>query len=187
MNDEKVYEQICENIRFTDEISFKLLGLVPLISGASIIAAVIKGDAQVSPGLFIFSIFGALLTLGIFRWELRNISTCKKLIRCAEVIEDSNSTVQVNARQFSVKLDSPGLFGDKLRIGKTEAEKFVYFVTVVAWLFLPWIGSNVVKADTTVAAGSELPELVYRVLILPIAIILVLSVFAKTDLQPKSD
>jgi hypothetical protein len=34
---EKRYAEICSNIRATDEISFKLLGLVPLVSGTGIV------------------------------------------------------------------------------------------------------------------------------------------------------
>lgn len=30
----KVYEEVCTNIRTSDDISFKLLGLVPVISGS---------------------------------------------------------------------------------------------------------------------------------------------------------
>ena len=33
----KLYSEINANIRFTDEISFKLLGLVPFVSGAGIL------------------------------------------------------------------------------------------------------------------------------------------------------
>ena len=34
LNDDKIYAQLCDDIRKTDDISFKLLGLVPLVSGA---------------------------------------------------------------------------------------------------------------------------------------------------------
>jgi hypothetical protein len=33
---ERVYAETCANIRATDDISFKLLGIVPLLSGATL-------------------------------------------------------------------------------------------------------------------------------------------------------
>ena len=51
---DKLYEQLNTSIRTTDDISFKLLGLVPLISGAALGALVLKDTqavARVSPSL----------------------------------------------------------------------------------------------------------------------------------------
>ena len=82
---DKLYEQISANIRATDEISFKLLGLVPLISGAAIGTLVFKDTqplgARLSPALItLFALFAAAVTLGLFRWELRNVQECAHLI-----------------------------------------------------------------------------------------------------------
>ncbi|MBC8003204.1 MAG: hypothetical protein H7X97_11520 [Opitutaceae bacterium] len=130
---EKRYEEICTNIRATDEISFKLLGLVPLLSGAAIVT-VSKND--VSQGLlWLVSIFGALITFGIFRWELRNIQTCKWLFSCAAEME--RNEFGVTSGQFSGAKEgnkAPRLFG--WRAGKTEAEWFIYVMTMLSWLAL---------------------------------------------------
>ena len=79
INRENEYTQICADIKATDEISFKLLGFVPLVSGAGILTLFLKNQVVSSPELFLISIFSALITLGIFRWELRNIQICNWL------------------------------------------------------------------------------------------------------------
>src|SRR5947208_10451 len=62
---EKRYEEICTSIRTTDKISFKLLGLVPLLSGDAI-AAVLKQEVDQEPVLWLVSIFAAVVTMVSF-------------------------------------------------------------------------------------------------------------------------
>ena len=130
---EKRYEEICTSIRTTDEISFKLLGLVPLLSGAAIMT-VSKNDVN-QVLLWLVSLFGTVVTLGLFRWELRNIQNCKWLAsRAAEMEKDEFG---VTSGQFSGRDEAPRLFG--FRLGKTEAEKIIYIATILSWLALPWV------------------------------------------------
>lgn len=124
------YGDICKNIRVTDDVSFKLLGLVPLLSGSGILVVVLKSEALLSPAVYLISLFGALLTLGLFRWELRNIQTCQWLIQRAADIERSED--EKKPGQFYRRSLAPALL--TLRFGKTEAEKLVYGVTTGAWL-----------------------------------------------------
>ena len=130
---EKRYEEICASIRTTDEISFRLLGLVPLLSGAAIVTV---SKNNVSQGLlWLISLFGTMVTLGLFRWELRNIQNCKWLAsRAAEMEKDEFG---VTSGQFSGRDEAPRLFG--VRVGKTEAEKIIYIATIFSWLALPWV------------------------------------------------
>src|SRR6266487_1755543 len=88
---EHVYAETCANIRATDEISFKLLGIVPLLSGATLVTFFLKGPVAVekAPLIITLSLFAALITLGLFRWELRNIQTCSWLRSRAEALERS--------------------------------------------------------------------------------------------------
>jgi hypothetical protein len=65
----QVYEQVCENIRTTDDISFKLLGLVPLISGSGIVVLLSTNTSFSRLPLVLFvGIFGAVVTFGLYRW-----------------------------------------------------------------------------------------------------------------------
>ncbi len=169
---DKIYDQICQNIRFSDDISFKLLGLVPIFSGTGILITFLQQEAVWKPGIFLFSLFGAFVTLGLFRWELRNIRTCKNLIECAEEIESDA------AKQFKDKWKAPGLFGEKIRIGKTEAEKFIYTVTVIAWVALPWITK---PAGISIESIGEPTIFIYYFSTVFTGILLLLSIFATTE------
>jgi hypothetical protein len=73
---EKIYTELRAGIRETDNISFRLLGLVPLVSGAALIGVILK-EGTLGPVVTLLSLFAAGVTLGIFRWELRNTQTCK--------------------------------------------------------------------------------------------------------------
>ncbi len=122
-----VYAQICTNIRATDDISFKLLGFVPVVSGAAI--AFLVGSKTANFALVTFvSLFAAIVTLGFFRWELRNVQTCRWLRRLAEGMDHR---VQPNPPTFLW-----------LPIGKKEAETMVYWSTIAAWLVLPGVLSK---------------------------------------------
>ena len=121
INRENEYTQICADIKATDEISFKLLGFVPLVSGAGILTLFLKNQVVSSPELFLISIFSALITLGIFRWELRNIQICNWLRWRSDQL-------------VGVKRPAP-----PGRWGKTEAECLIYSATTVSWVALPWI------------------------------------------------
>ena len=128
---EHVYRETCSNIRATDDISFKLMGVVPLLSGATFLTFFLKEDvsSKAGPAIVMLSLFAALITLGLFRWELRNIQTCSWLRRRAETLEG----VIVTAAQIPKQPLPPR------GIGKTEAEKWIYSVTIVAWLSMPFI------------------------------------------------
>jgi hypothetical protein len=131
---EHVYRETCSNIRATDDISFKLMGIVPLLSGASFLTFFLKEKVPVEAGpvIVMLSLFAALVTLGLFRWELRNIQTCSWLKRRAEALENY---VVTEARVPKQPKPPRG-------IGKTEAEKWIYSVTVVAWLSIPLMVSQ---------------------------------------------
>ena len=82
--------ETCTNICATDEISFKLLGIV--LSGATLLTFFLK--EQVAAGkvslVITLSLFAALITL-------RNIQTCSWLRRRAEALE--RSVVEVGWRR----------------------------------------------------------------------------------------
>src|ERR1700730_11183514 len=83
----KLYEIYLNMIKETDEISFKLLGFVPLLSGVSIYSLFsikqVKMDNTAYPVPFyafvLTGLFGAFITFFIYRWEIRNIQTCKAI------------------------------------------------------------------------------------------------------------
>ena len=144
------YTNLCNSIRFTDDVSFKLLGLVPLFSGSGMLVAVAKSEWFWSPAIYAIGIFGGLITLGLFRWELRNIQTCKWLISCGAALEQSED--QVKPAQFYRRPESP------MRWGKTEAEKLIYGATTLIWLLLPWLVYTTVRAKNSATPNGAPPR-----------------------------
>ncbi len=134
---EKRYEQICKNITECDEISFKLLGLVPVVTGSTIFVIFLKGEVKLSPIIIFISLFGSIVTFGVFRWELRNIQTCKWLRERAAEIETKEFGLEKG--QFAGRQDSPKFLG--FPIGKTEAEEIIYIATIIAWLVLAGVAA----------------------------------------------
>jgi hypothetical protein len=133
---DKLYEQLSAGIRATDEISFKLLGLVPLVSGAALGTLLFKDaqpiGARLSPSLItLLALFAAAVTLGLFRWELRNVQECAHLIGIAGALARGQLVAVGVPAERRKRPPRPQ------RIGKTEAEKIIYGATIVAWLALP--------------------------------------------------
>jgi hypothetical protein len=130
---ERVYAETCTNIRATDDISFKLIGIVPLVSGATLLTFFLKEPIapNKAPLVVAVALFAALITLGLFRWELRNIQNCSWLKRRVEAIENEVVTTS----------DAPKQPNPPHEIGKTEAEKGIYAVTILAWLSIPHLVS----------------------------------------------
>jgi hypothetical protein len=127
---EALFTEICTDIRETDGTSFRLLGLVPLVSGAAILTLMLSKQVP-AEFVMLLGIFGAGVTLGLFRWELRNIQTCSWLIRRAELIQTRSSGVTALDPLCKGRPHSPQ------GIGKTAAEKLIYGVTIGTWLALP--------------------------------------------------
>jgi hypothetical protein len=148
-NDLKLYELYLNKIKETDEISFKLLGLVPLLSGAGIFTLLTQNAVEIDhvqiqiPKLifWVTGLFGASITYCIYRWELRNIQTCKTYRNEARKIEETEPGSIGVFRNFP---ESPDLLIKvakkvqfKMQIGKADAEKGIYYLTIIFWLLLP--------------------------------------------------
>jgi len=150
-----LYQEICTNIRTSDDISFKLLGFVPILSGvgATILSRpdlLRSADAPHRLPIIVASLVGATFTFGLFKWELRNVQKCNVLIRTAAVLEQAllnpDRPPLLNPRfgqycAWNSTLSPPllGRFPEQkrphwLRVGKTQAERVIYWAAIVAWL-----------------------------------------------------
>lgn len=149
----KVYEETCESIRKTDDISFKLIGLIPLLSGGTIVALLgSKANEWIGGATILWlAFFAAFSTLAVFRWELRNIQTCDWLRERALQLEKSVFKDETLLQRpdppswvgescwFRKSRFGKSRFGMKFgtKFGKTEAAKCTYWITVLAWLSFP--------------------------------------------------
>lgn len=143
-----IYKDISNNIRVSDDISFKLLGIVPLGSGAGSGALAILEKSELieaysRQAVVALSTLGALVVLGLFRWELRNIQKCSWFISRAANFE--TQILRKESLQFAGMAKPEDLVAKciedvhvsslfKRPWGKTQAEKIVYLASIAAWL-----------------------------------------------------
>jgi hypothetical protein len=129
---DQIYQEIRADIRATDEISFKLLGLVPLATGTAFLAFLFTDKPVAKPEVVsAVTIFAALVTLGLFRWELRNVQICNWLQGRVTALEVGSNFEENQSCSPSARPPAP------LGIGKGFAETIVYSVTILAWLVMP--------------------------------------------------
>lgn len=144
-----IYKDVCSNIRITDETSFKLLSTVPIVSGLGSGALTLlekddflKNFADIA--VVSLSLLGAVITIGLFRWELRNIQKCSWLISRAAILEDVLFPDNKLNLQFSgigqKNIDAQDIKEVKITSifdtpwGKTQAEKLIYSAAIIVWL-----------------------------------------------------
>jgi len=125
----KLYTETYANIRETDQISFKLLGFVPLISGsgAGVLVFLLEKNVLGLLPTILLSVISSIITFGLYRWELRNIQTCSRLLKRAKFLEQ-----RIGLGELAGREEAPRFLGRP--IGKTEAEKIIYIASVIAWL-----------------------------------------------------
>ena len=145
---EQRYKEMCSDIRFTDDISLKLLGLIPLVSGAGILTVLFAGsgrsrtDAAVL-GSFV-GIFGAIVTFAVYRWEVRNSQFCAYLNSQVARLESDLGIPPGQSHRLGRPSAPPVWFGWwHPKIGKTEAERILYVAVIASWLALPGVAALV--------------------------------------------
>ena len=148
LDDKIMYQEVCKKIKETDDISFKLIGLVPLVSGAGMVTLWSQANNIPVPALIFIGIFGALVTYFIYRWERRNIQICETFKNFAAEMEsrkqglDASEDLEIKADgpyQWLNSQEKPTWRGrlDKKGWGKTQAEMAIYGCTILFWLLFP--------------------------------------------------
>lgn len=127
------YSEVCANFRAIDEFRGKLLALLPLASGA---AGILLLTNRVSTQyLWQIGIFGIVVTLALFVYELRGMLRCGVLIEKAGRLEELLE-VDEKARQFSGERHR-WLFGI---ISVPVASTLIYLAVAVGWVFVMGVG-----------------------------------------------
>src|SRR5436190_6600685 len=95
------YQEVCKSHSGITDFRAKLLALLPIASGVGVGLLVFQGQGEVSSagaGLLVgLGIFGVVVTIGLFLYELRQIDVCKQLRNHAAWIE---SKLGIEAGQF---------------------------------------------------------------------------------------
>ena len=119
-----IYDEISNSFHKVDDFQAKLLGFLPLASG-TLMSLLVGQDPKLHDAYVgVLGVFGALITLGLYCYELRGIQRCNILVRLGASIESDLET----RGPFTDKSTAPKILPV---IGATAAA-FVIYPTVFA-------------------------------------------------------
>jgi hypothetical protein len=141
------YQELCTSYRAIDDFRAKLLGFLPLATagGIGILLNNLKGVENLNDGtkslLATVGFFGALITFGLFLYELYGIRKCSALIQAGRRLEKA---LQLDDGQFERRPESiAGVINEPFAAG------IIYPAVLAAWAFFafffawphanPWI------------------------------------------------
>jgi len=135
-----VYREVCAGVRFTDDISLKLLAAVPLATGIGITLLAQAPSARLPNGVrALLSLFAAVITFAIYRWERKNLATCAHFREWAAVLErdyfKGHPWLGEEGAPGSPphgEVSDPKFLG--MSWGKTEAASLLYRTAILSWL-----------------------------------------------------
>ena len=130
----KVYDQLCESYRAIDDFRAKLLGFLPLVSGGGIFL-LLSGTL---PKEFMGPIgaFGAVITLGLFVYEIYGIEKCTALIKAGQDLE---SSLKFEGQFLSRPTGLLHRTGFLSHISEPFAAGIIYPVVLAAWIYLAFV------------------------------------------------
>lgn len=117
-----VYSELCTSYRAIDEFRTKLLGFLPLASGAGIL--LLRGNDVAE--LFPIGVFGLMVTLGLFSFEIYGIKKCHALIIAGKKIE-----ARLGEGQFTHRPPAIARF-----INEPFAAGFIYPAVLSMWSYI---------------------------------------------------
>jgi hypothetical protein len=126
----KVYEQLCQSYRAIDDFRAKLLGFLPLASagGAFLLLNAPEKIKFAKPFLEPLGLFGFVVTLGLFFYEIYGIRKCHALINAGKKIE---CYLGITDGQF-IKRPRNVLY----LINEPFATGMIYPAVLAGWMFL---------------------------------------------------
>jgi hypothetical protein len=127
-----LYEEVCRQHDGITDFRAKLLGFLPLASGAAILLLPKNGAALSvhAPHLLAIGMFGILVTMGLFVHEIRGIEKCVTLIKVARSLE----------KRLSNELE--GAFRSKRpAIEMRTPARIIYFAVALAWAYIAVVGA----------------------------------------------
>ncbi|HZS95827.1 MAG TPA: hypothetical protein VFA40_03535 [Terriglobales bacterium] len=138
------YDQLCQSYRYIDEFRTKLLGFLPLATGAGILIATKEVPASLLQHFSLpIAVFGFLITSGLFCFEIYGVEKCAELIRTGKKIELANNQGQFVRRPNAV-------LG---RINEPLAAGIIYPAVLASWVFVAFMKAN--DAASAATPGSE--------------------------------
>jgi len=142
-----VYQQLCDSYRAIDETRTKLLGLLPLATGAGILA--LSGGDRAGPGSGLsvaVGLFGVVATLGLFSYELHGIKRCAAFIDAGKLIE---KRLNIYGQFLRRPKEVAGF------IDEPFAASIIYPASLAGWTFFSLLGVPA-RLVAYLAAGTVL-------------------------------
>ena len=123
-----VYQEVCNSFRAIADFRAKLLGFLPLASGAGIFLLLNRSFTDGTERYLLpIGVFGFIVTLGLLFYELRGIQKCNSLVTGGKNIEE------LMGIQGQFRLIPPPISGF---IRNTLAAYVIYPAVLAAWTFL---------------------------------------------------
>ena len=145
-----IYTQLCDSYHKVDDFRSKLLGFLPLASGATLLGIlnVDKNDqVEVAPYFCEIGLFGMLITLGLLIYELKGIQKCTGFIYYGKLIEEKmlGGLASPLIGQFTSLWKK-----EKLWWGATEpvASGVVYATVMTVWVYVAFLKKTEVGNKT---------------------------------------
>jgi hypothetical protein len=128
------YTEVCRSYHAVDDFRAKLMALLPFTSGTggTFLLAQSQGNGNIAAYLGPIGLFGVLVTLGLFFYELRGLDICGKLIKAGENLENE---LKLDYGQFKSKLEENV-------IGAEAAGYTVYLSVLLGWIYVAYVGFN---------------------------------------------
>ena len=143
------YQEVCKSYQSITDTRLKLLGFLPIASGAGIYAVLGDGGSSIPPFAWVAGLFGFLVTLGLFFYELRGLQRSAVLERIGRELELSLGLAN---GQFSSQPEAQ-LGG----IVDVRGAAWVIYTTVLGgWAYLTFVRNLGTLWAALVAAGVAL-------------------------------
>lgn len=158
------YEEVCKSHQAITDFRGRLLGLLPLASGAGILLLLDRQGATPGTTLLVaVGLFGAAVTLGLYFYERRGMVECLVLRKRGENLERA---LHISEDQGHFQNNTPGF------VGPQGAGPIVYFAVMAAWLFVGVHGFSLSR-----------PQLEWRLGVLILVMYLIAMLIASLDFR----
>jgi hypothetical protein len=130
MNLRTGYDQLCGTYRAIDDFRSKLLGFLPVVTGGGLLLLLGGEKGRLPENLFLpVGLFGVIVTLGLFSYEIYGIQKCHALITSGVALE------------MSLGLEETGQFKTRPRavrghVNEPFAAAIIYPAVIAAWAYL---------------------------------------------------
>jgi hypothetical protein len=129
-----LYQEICATHNSIADFRAKLLAFLPIASGSSVFLLLGKLNGGDRKLLLAVGLFGFIVTLGLFMYELRGIEDCTALRRHGIAIEEALG-VHEDTGQFRYWPGGKGNLVDEV-----GAAWIVYVAVLATWIFVALAG-----------------------------------------------